>query len=67
VEVHTPRSVQVHAQTPAIGLMAQSESTLTFGLGADSRIRRVVVQWPSGQRQELRSFELNRTLMVREP
>jgi enediyne biosynthesis protein E4 len=67
IEVHTPRQVQVQTQAPAMGLLAQSEATLTFGLGADSRVRRIVIVWPSGERQELRSIELNRTLTVPEP
>jgi hypothetical protein len=32
VEVHTPRQVQVRTVAPAMGFMAQSESTLDFGL-----------------------------------
>ena len=52
---------------PAMGFMAQSESVLTFGLGDDARVRKIVVHWPSGQRQELRPESVNRTLVIREP
>ena len=47
--------------------MAQSESVLTFGLGDDARVRKIVIQWPSGQVQELKPEALNRTLVIREP
>ncbi len=67
VEVHTPRRVFTQTVAPALGFMAQSESTLTFGLGADARVRKIVIQWPSGQTQELRPDALNRTLVIREP
>jgi enediyne biosynthesis protein E4 len=67
VQVHTPRRVMTQTWLPAMGLLAQSESVLTFGLGEDARVRRVVVIWPSGQRQELRAPGINRVLVVREP
>ncbi|HWA25215.1 MAG TPA: CRTAC1 family protein [Lacunisphaera sp.] len=67
VEVHTPRHVFTQTVAPALGFMSQSESTLTFGLGEDARVRRIVIQWPSGQMQELRPEALNQTLVVREP
>ncbi len=67
VEVHTPRRVLAQTVAPALGFMAQSESTLTFGLGEDARVQKIVIRWPSGQRQELRPEALNRTLVIREP
>ena len=67
VEVHTPRRVFTQTIAPVLGFMAQSESTLTFGLGDDARVRKIVIQWPSGQTQELRPDGLNQTLVIREP
>lgn len=67
VEVHTPRRIWTQTVAPVLGFMAQSESVLTFGLAEDTRVRRIVIQWPSGQRQELKPDGLNRTIEVREP
>jgi hypothetical protein len=67
VEVHAPRRVQVRTLAPAMGFMAQSESVLDFGLDDDARVRKIVVRWPSGQRQEVRPDSINRTLVIREP
>ena len=67
VEVHTPRRVLTQTVAPAMGFMAQSESVLTFGLGDDARVRKIVIHWPSGQRQEVRTETINRTLVIREP
>ena len=67
VEVHTPRRVFVQTMAPAMGFMAQSASTLTFGLGEDARVRKIVVHWPDGARQEIRPVEVNRRLLIREP
>jgi hypothetical protein len=67
VEVHTPRRVQVRTMTPAMGYMAQSESVLDFGLEEDARVRKIVIRWPSGKRQEVRPEAINQTLVIREP
>jgi hypothetical protein len=47
--------------------MAQSEKTLTFGLGVDDRVRKIVVRWPSGARQEMRPEGVNRLIVITEP
>ena len=67
VEVHTPRGVLVQTMEPAMGFMAQSEKTLTFGLGVDDRVRKIVVRWPSGARQEMRPEGVNRLIVITEP
>ena len=67
VEVHTPRGILVQTMEPATGFMAQSEKTLTFGLGDDDRVRRIVVLWPDGTRQEVRPEGVNRRIVVTEP
>ena len=67
VEIHTPRRIFAQTVAPQLAFMAQSESTLTFGLGEDARVRRIVIRWPSGQVQELKPEGLNRTIEIREP
>lgn len=67
VDVHTPRGVITRWALPAAGLFAQSEATLTFGLAEDARVRKVVVFWPSGTRQEIVSPAINQRLVGREP
>ena len=67
VEIYTPRRVFTRTVAPAMGFMAQSESGLTFGLGEDTRIQKIIIQWPSGQRQELRPAAINQTITIREP
>lgn len=67
VEVHTPRGVLVQTLEPAMGFMAQSEKTLTFGLGDDNRVGRIVVRWPDGTLQETRAPGVNRRIVITEP
>lgn len=67
VEVHTPRRVHVQTALPAMGYLAQSSGVLTFGLGEDARVRKVVVVWPGGARQEMRPESVNRRIVFTEP
>ena len=67
VEVQTPRRVHQQTVTGGTALFAQSDPRLTFGLGDDGRIRRVIIDWPSGRRQELRGVSPNQELLVEEP
>ncbi|HVU23633.1 MAG TPA: CRTAC1 family protein [Opitutus sp.] len=67
VEVRTPRRVFVQTMTPALGLFAQSDSTLTFGLGDDARVREIVVRWPDGTRQAVKPPGVNRKMTIIEP
>jgi hypothetical protein len=39
---------------------SHSDLALTFGLGSDAVVKRVIVQWPGGARQELSSLTANR-------
>jgi hypothetical protein len=67
VEVQTPRRTYEQTVEPAMGYMAQSEGVLTFGLGNDTRVNRIVVLWPSGIRQEVSAPEVNRRWVITEP
>lgn len=67
VEVHAPRRTLTRLVAPEMGYLSQSEATLTFGLGEDSRVRRVTVFWPSGVRQDVTAPEINKLLVITEP
>ncbi len=67
VEVHTPRGVLVQTMEPAMGFMAQSERTLTFGLGDDNRVGRIVVRWPDGTLQNIKPPGVDRRIVITEP
>jgi hypothetical protein len=55
---------QVHA---AGGYLSQSSKTVHFGLGERSKIDRVEIRWPSGQRQTIDNPKLNQRHEVVEP
>ncbi len=45
---------------------SQSDLNLTFGLGKDSTIAVIDVEWPSGQRQQFKNLQPNRLLTIDE-
>ena len=54
---------QVHSGS---SYASQSELTLTFGLGADTRASKVEITWPSGKVQTLTNVPANQTVQVTE-
>jgi len=49
------------------GFCAQNQRRLHFGLGKTSRVEKIEIRWPSGQKQTITTPELNRILKVVEP
>lgn len=44
--------------------LSSSDCRVTFGVGPQRHIKRVVVEWPSGLRQELGMLEADRTYAI---
>lgn len=55
-----------HATT-TVGYASASDSRVHFGLGDRTAVSELEIFWPSGQRQILRDFAIDRYLTVREP
>ena len=47
-----------------LGFVAQLSATLTFGLCEDARVRKIVIEWPDGSRQETRTPAVNRRIVI---
>jgi hypothetical protein len=60
IEVETASGVQVRTLVLARGYLSTSEPIVHFGLGADARVHRVTVRWPSGVVQEWRDLAADR-------
>jgi len=67
VKVYAGKNVMVRQVQAAGGYLSQSSRTVHFGLGDRSRIDRVEIRWPSGQRQTLDAPPLNRRHDIIEP
>ena len=59
--------VQVQQLSLARGYSSSSEPAIHFGLGNDTRIRRLVVTWPSGQVQAFENLPVDRRYVITEP
>ncbi len=53
--------------TTSTGFASSSDRAVHFGLGADTRVRLIEIEWPSGRRQRMENVEGNRFVDVREP
>lgn len=58
---------QTRVQDGGIHHRSQNHSRLHFGLAKQAQAERVVVQWPSGARQELTNVGTNQVLRITEP
>jgi hypothetical protein len=68
-EVELKRGDEVQRATvmPTHSYLSQSERIVTFGLGDSTAVDSVVIRWPSGAVQELKSPEIDRVVEVTEP
>ncbi len=56
-----------HATThPGTTFLSQSDRRLHFGLGTATRVERIEIDWPSGQRQVLQNIDADQILSVTE-
>lgn len=67
VRLETAAGAQVRPLVAARGYLSSSEPVAHFGLGEADRILRLVVDWPSGHRQEFTDLPANRRFTVVEP
>jgi hypothetical protein len=67
VRIETDSGVQVRTLVLARGVLSNSEPILHFGLGEDTRIRRLSVSWPSGHSQAFADLGADRRFTITEP
>lgn len=67
VRIETASGVQVRPLVLARGYLSTSEPVLHFGLGADDRILRATVSWPSGHEQTFADLAADCRYTITEP
>ena len=67
VTLESDSGKQIRYLSPARGIFSSDEPVVHFGLGTDQKINRLVINWPSGHRQEFTDLSPNRRYVVREP
>jgi hypothetical protein len=67
VRVETASGKQSSYMTLARGYMASGEALLHFGLGAETQIKSLSVQWPSGHLQTFKDLAADQHFTITEP
>jgi hypothetical protein len=67
VRIETASGLQVRQLVLARGVVSSSEPILHFGLGEATRLDRVTVEWPSGQKQAFANLPVDRKFTITEP
>lgn len=65
--LETKRGSQVRYHSPLTGFLASNEPLVHFGVGDTQHIEKLIIDWPSGARQELRDLEAGKLYVVAEP
>jgi hypothetical protein len=67
VHIESALGPQVRTLVVARGYLSSSEPVLHFGLGNDTEISRLTVNWPSGQTQSFTHVPVDRKITITEP
>ena len=67
VRFETAAGVQVRTLVLARGYLSTSEPILHFGLGEDTVIKQLTVEWPSGHSQRFTNISADQKLTITEP
>ncbi|MBI4874202.1 MAG: VCBS repeat-containing protein [Acidobacteria bacterium] len=67
MRVVTASGEQWNRVTTSVGYAGSSDRTVHFGLGKDTRVDVVEIEWPSGVRQILRNLPAGRYVTIEEP
>jgi len=67
VELYWGDQKQKQVITGGSGFSSESQRRVYFGLGTHSKIKKVVIHWPSRQKQVLKSLKVNRLHTIKEP
>jgi hypothetical protein len=67
VTLESGSGIQVRPLVLARGVLSSSEPILHFGLGEETRVRRLSVSWPSGRIQTFSDLGVDRRFTITEP
>ena len=64
VELATGSGIQTRCVVNTRGYLSQSELPLTFGLGKNDKVDRVLITWPDGTKQTIENPEIDKTHFI---
>ena len=59
--------IQIRQMFPYGGFLDADEPLIHFGLGENSKVASLKIEWPSGQKQEFNNLKVNRRYTITEP
>jgi len=67
IRLESASGTQYNQVTTSVGYASSSDPRVHFGLGKDTMVRRLILEWPSGIRQQLSGIKADQILKVVEP
>jgi hypothetical protein len=67
VHIVTAAGEQWNRVTTAVGYRCSSDRVVHFGLGRESKVKSIEIEWPSGARQKLENVDADRFKEITEP
>jgi hypothetical protein len=64
LQLHVGDRVLPRQVSPTRGYLSQSELPVTFGLGPQDRVQKLVIHWPDGSTQEIADLEVDRLHVI---
>jgi len=67
IHIVTAAAEQWNRVTTAVGYACSSDRIIHFGLGGESKVKLIEIEWPSGARQKLENVDVDRFKEITEP
>ena len=67
IRLESASGTQYNHVTTSVGYASSSDPRVHFGLGKDAMVKRLIIEWPSGVRQQLSDVRTDQILKVVEP
>jgi hypothetical protein len=67
IQLESASGSQWNHVTTSVGYASSSDPRVHFGLGKDTQVRKITIDWPSGIRQQLGSIKADQILRIVEP
>ncbi len=66
VQLITPNGRQIRTVVSGEGFLSDSDKRIIFGLGAENKIDKIIVNWPSGFKQTVQTVQADRYWLIEE-
>ena len=64
VQIYTPDGIQIQETTNVRGIYSTSEPIVHFGLGSQTQVDSIIVQWPNGKTSIQQNVQMNQVVQI---